>query len=194
MLRNTDTSYGSIAKWNHWLVALCFLVAYVAVYISIWFLTEDDWLHPILRQLHVTFGLSVLAIAIFRVYWRWTNTVPDPVAAPRWQHTVANAAHVLLYFFVFAMPISGYLSYGGSVDFVIFEIPPFRKTDVGLWVFDVLGVTWEEFEAPVDYFHKKIAGAWIVWILVVIHAGAALHHHFVRRDEVLIRMLPGRSK
>jgi cytochrome b561 len=39
--------------------------------------------------------------------------------------------------------------------------------------------------------HELIACALLA--LIALHAGAALFHHFVRRDNVLNAMLPGRS-
>jgi len=35
-------------------------------------------------------------------------------------------------------------------------------------------------------------GKWVAWVLVALHVGAALMHHFVRHDTVLRRMLPRR--
>jgi cytochrome b561 len=41
-------------------------------------------------------------------------------------------------------------------------------------------------------FHYRIVGPYVFPALVTVHAGAALHHHFVQNDEVLRRMLPGK--
>ena len=40
---------------------------------------------------------------------------------------------------------------------------------------------------------KEVHGAlgWTLLLLVLIHVGAALRHHFLLKDEVLRRMLPG---
>jgi len=53
-------------------------------------------------------------------------------------------------------------------------------------------VAWETFEKPIDFVHKN-SGAYLVWVLVLLHAGAALFHHYVKRDDVLRRMLPRRQ-
>ena len=63
MIKNTERTYGSIAKWFHWLVAFCFLAAYVVVYYKIWFLDKDDSLFRPSLNIHVAIGFSVSANA-----------------------------------------------------------------------------------------------------------------------------------
>ena len=90
------------------------------------------------------------------------------------------------------MPVTGYL--GTGVDTAYFNITQFRETAAyDYLVTQTLQLDWEAFEKPIDYLHKDIGGAVLVWMLIVLHAGAALYHHFVRRDDVLRRMLPGGS-
>ncbi len=52
-----------------------------------------------------------------------------------------------------------------------------------------LGVDWNTFESAVDWFHKNLGGVYILLPLIVVHAGAALYHHYVVRDRTLLRML-----
>ena len=194
MLKNTATAYGSVAKWIHWLTALCFLVAYVSVYARHWVFADDTPASDISLRLHVTFGLSVIVFSVLRVYWKLTNPTPKlPAQMPKWQIGDSHASHALLHFFIFAMPFTGYFGFGGSVNFGLFTIPTFRNTGMGQWLLEVFNTTWADWEAPMDYFHKEISGALVLWILIVIHAGAALYHHYVQKDDVLKRMLPGRD-
>ena len=75
--------------------------------------------------------------------------------------------------------------------FYIFQIPKFEDTALFQWmVVDTFGMTFKEFEKPVDFFHKDIGGALLVWLLIVVHICAAFFNHFYKKDEVLIRMLP----
>nr|XP_061806000.1 cytochrome b561 homolog 1-like [Nerophis lumbriciformis] len=194
MIRNSPIAYGSVAKWLHWLTALCFLVAYVAFYYGHWFTEPRTPDRRLITAVHAMFGFSVLIMVLPRLIWKWSNVSPEPDPAPRWQHVTANLAHFALYFFIIAMPLSGWMGYGGRVInmFWLFEIPTFRYTQLFVWLVEgKLGLTWDEWEAPIDFFHKKIAGAWLVWILIGVHAGAALYHHFVQKDNTLRRMLPG---
>lgn len=194
MLKNTNLTYGSVAKWLHWLVALCILVAYATVYYSQWFTEPRSPEERFVRGFHTMFGFSALLLGAPRLVWRWINVEPRPVPAPRWQHVSANAAHWLLYFFIFAMPLSGWLGYGGQFInlFGVLEVPTFRTTELFRWLVEgKLGLTFEEWEAPIDFFHKDVVGRWLAWILIMTHIAAALYHHQVQNDNTLRRMLPG---
>ncbi len=197
MLRNTEVNYGSVAKWLHWIVALCFLGAYCTYYFPHWIVDSHDPSDPVLRtarMYHTAIGLSVLLWASLRLFWKLTNPEPKLPAMPSWQHRSSKIMHWLLYFFMFAMPITGWMGYGGGVNYGIFQLPSFRQSGFGQWVLETFSLEWEVWEAPWDYFHKKISGGLILWILIAIHVAAALYHHFVQKDDVLRRMLPGKTK
>jgi cytochrome b561 len=92
------------------------------------------------------------------------------------------------------MPLTGYLGTGVATEyFFLFDIPKFEDT----WLFQVvvagwLGLSFEAFEEPMDFIHKDILGAWLVWLLILGHATAALYHHYVRKDRTLLKMTTGR--
>jgi cytochrome b561 len=190
MLKNTETSYGSVAKFLHWLMALWFLTAYLVITYLTWGHTEG--LIPGLNY-HKVVGFTILVPLIFRVIWRVTNPEPGlPAGMPRWQARVSRLSHFLLYFFMFAMPISGYLGNGGGVDYGVFQVPPFMRTNLALWIFDALGITPQQWDVFFDTFHYRIVGPYIFSSLIIAHASAAIFHHTVQKDNVLRRMLPGK--
>lgn len=190
MIKNTATTYGSVAKWFHWLIALCFLAAYVAIYYKIWFLDKDDALFRPSLNIHAAIGLSVILWASLRVWWRFFNVQPQMPPMPKWQQISAHGMHWLLYFFMFAMPISGWFGFGGSIDYGVFQVTTFRETSLGMWILDLFNTDWDTWEQKWDFFHKDVSGPWVLWMLIAAHAGAALYHHFVQKDDTLTRMLP----
>jgi len=140
------------------------------------------------------FGFSVLILVLPRLIWKLINVRPDPEPVPRWQRITANLNHGLLYFVMIAMPLAGWMGFGGQTInmFWLFEVPAFRHTELFAWLVEgKLGLTFEVFEVPIDFFHKQVGGAWLVWMLIAVHVGAALYHHLVRKDNTLRRMLPG---
>ena len=193
MIRNSETSYGSLAKWLHWIVALCFLVAYVSVYARHWVIADDTPASSLALQLHVTFGLSVFVWVILRLYWKFTNPTPSLPPMPHWQVHASHTMHWVLYFFMFAMPISGWFGFGGSTNYVLFSIPTFRETGLGQGLLNLFGTDWSNWEQGWDFFHKQISGAAVLWVLILIHAGAGFYHHFVQKDSVLARMMLGKK-
>lgn len=192
--KNTLQNYGTIAKWLHWATALLFLLAYCAVYYRHWFTEKQTTENMVALQLHLSAGISVAVIVVLRIIWRNMNIQPALEPAPRWQLQMAHIGHYLLYAVMILMPISGYIGTGVATEFFyVFTIPKFENT----WLFDVLvwdylGLTFKEFEEPVDFFHKEIMGALLVWMLIVGHVAAALYHHFISKDRTLIKMTTGR--
>ena len=192
---NTAQNYGRIAKWLHWGTALLFLMSYCAVYYRHWFTEKETPENMIALQLHLSAGISIAVIVILRIIWRNMNVQPAFEAAPCWQHFMAQSVHYALYAIMIVMPLTGYIGTGIATEyFYLFQIPKFEET----WLFDVfvwgyLGLTFEEFEEPVDFFHKEIMGAWLVWMLIAGHAAAALYHHFIHKDRTLIKMTSGQD-
>lgn len=192
-LRNTPEAYGEIAKWLHWIIALLFLAAYCAVYYRHWFTEKNTPGNWNALQLHLSFGVTIGVFVLLRVLWKLGNPGPRLEPGGRWEHVAAKGGHLALYFFMIAMPVTGYLGTGAETHyFFTFKLPKFEDTALyDSLVAGMLGMSFEQFEEPIDFIHKDIGGALLVWILIAIHISAALYHHFVKRDRTLKRMLPG---
>ena len=96
--------------------------------------------------------------------------------------------HLALYAVMIVMPLSGYLGTGANTEyFFMFDIPSFKNTELFANNFS-MDMTFEEFEKPMDFIHKQVMGEWLVWLLILGHALAALYHHFVKGDRTLRRM------
>lgn len=189
-IKNTSQDYGTVAKWFHWLTALLFLLAYCAVYYRQWFTedkTPENWTA---LQLHLSIGVTIAVIVVLRIIWRSMNQNPDPAPGSRLEHLAAHIGHYLLYAVMIVMPITGYIGTGVNTEFFfLFDIPKFESTALfQSLVSDGLGITFKEFEKPIDFFHKDIMGKWLVWILILGHASAAMYHHFVKKDRTLAKM------
>ncbi|ALG91270.1 MULTISPECIES: cytochrome b [Actibacterium] len=186
-----EQRYSGLAILFHWLTAFLFIVAYVAVYYRIWFteLGTPENLFGI--RTHTFAGFSILLIAILRLIWRRVSPPPPHVPGAKIEVFAAKAVHVALYIFMILMPITGYIGLRApAFPLDQFGLPQFSETALyTIMVTETLGLTWEEFEKPVDALHHFLGKA-VVWVFVVIHAAAALFHHLVRRDAVLSRMLP----
>jgi len=189
---NTEMSYGRMARWLHWAVAGLFALSYGSVYYRHWFTEERDpaWLFT--GNLHRCIGISVAVFFILRIAWRLNSPRPRPLPGPYWRLAAARAVQGALFGLMIFMPLTGYLGTGAPTDFGLFAVPSFADSGLFLWLSGGT-MSFEEWEAPLDYVHKEILGAWLVWILVAVHAGAALYHHFRLRDETLARML-GRQR
>lgn len=189
-LKNTADTYGSIAKWLHWGTALLFLGSYVSVYYRQWFTERDTPENWIAIQLHLSIGVTIAVVVALRIIWRMTNRVPEFEPGTKLEHLAAHAGHYALYAIMIIMPVTGYLGSGVNTEyFFLFDIPKFESTQLfELLVIEGMGLTNEQFEQPIDFIHKNILGAWLVWMLILGHVSAALYHHFVKKDRTLRKM------
>lgn len=190
-IRNTKDNYGAVAKSLHWLTAVLFLGSYMSVYYRHWYTDEGTPENWSALQLHLSIGVTIAVIVVLRILWRVSNRAPDLEPGVRVEHLAAHAGHYMLYLVMIAAPLTGYL--GTSVDtefFDLFIIPMFEHTPAfSFLVSDLLGMTFKEFEKPIDFIHKNILGEWLIWILILGHVAAALYHHFIKRDRTLKKMI-----
>lgn len=178
MLRNDDARYGTVAQTLHWLIA-----ALVAVMFGLGWYMADLPLgqHKFdMYQLHKSIGITILVLAAVRLLWRVFNPAPPlPGSMPPWQRTAAHISHALLYVLLFAQPVIGFLQSNAAnfpvVWWGVVRLPPLIGSDEPL----------AETLVEVHVWNSRL-----LLLLVVIHAGAALRHHFVLKDDVLRRMLP----
>src|SRR5688572_3172786 len=116
ILKNTQTKYGLIAIIFHWIMAammvgLIILGLYmVRLPISIQKLQFYGW--------HKEWGILVLMLVIVRLTWRLRNTVPSLGELPKWENNAAHIVHWVFYFFMFFLPITGWLI-TSSTDFPV---------------------------------------------------------------------------
>jgi cytochrome b561 len=178
VLRNDEARYGAVAQALHWLIA-----ALVVVMFGLgWYMTDL----PLgqekfdLYQLHKSIGITILALAAARLLWRLFNPAPPLPASMRpWERAAARTSHVLLHLMLFAQPLIGFLQSNAAnfpvVWWGVVRLPPLIRADEAL----------AETLLEAHRWNSRLLLA-----LVLVHAGAALRHHFVLRDGVLRRMLP----
>lgn len=181
-LRNDSLHWGTVAKTLHWLMALLVITAATIGWIM---LTLDNSPTKVkIYSVHKSIGITVLALVLMRLVWRAFDQPPLPIMSiPRWQRIAAISVHVLLYLLMLAIPLSGWVFNSASNFplqwFGLFHLP------------NITGGANPELKA-----FARAAHYWLFWILVLafcMHVAAALKHHFVDKDTVLLRMLPRRA-
>jgi cytochrome b561 len=185
-----NTRYGAVAIGLHWLIALGIL-ALIVIGLSMTHLDLSPMTKFQLYQLHKSVGITVLFAATPRVLWRLTHRAPPlPAVMPPLERKAAEGAHTAFYVFLFFLPLTGWALVSASpfnIPTVLYGIVPWPHLPV---------LPTLEDKAPVEYALKLIHGkaAWLLILLVGIHAGAALRHYFILRDGILQRMLPTMSR
>jgi cytochrome b561 len=181
-IRNTPVRWGHVAQFLHWLI-----VALIITQVILANIAEDL---PIgIKKLamyarHKSVGITILALAVIRLLWRWANPTPTlPTTLKPYERTLAGLTHFGLYLLLFAMPLTGWMmtsARGFPVSwFGFFQLPDFVPKNKALY--DAMKET-----------HDTLALA--LYAIVTLHVVAALKHHFVMKDDVLRRMLPFSKK
>ncbi len=171
--------YSGTAIALHWLVGAMILVSFgVGLYMTgLKFSPEKLKLY----NWHKWAGVSIFILVVLRSAWRLTHAAPTLPPMPAWQRFAAHASHVLLYVFMFAIPLTGWLmSSAKGFQTVYFGVLPLP---------DLLGKDEERGEL-LELVHRWLN--YSMMAVVAAHAAAALKHHFVDRDDVLRRMMPGK--
>lgn len=190
--QGTPHRFGALAKLFHWTSAAAFIGAYLVVYYVIWFMDDEQPESLVVLNVHWMLGILVGALVLPRLLWKLLDVQPDDAPGSTLEHRLAHLAHWGLYALLIVMPLTGYIGTSMATDFGWFSVPSFRDTNLFHWLMATFGLTWEGFEAPVDVVHHFV-GKWVAWVVVLLHVVAALFHHLVRKDRVLVRMLPGQD-
>ena len=173
-----NRSYTNVAIALHWVIATVIVCNFVlGLYM------RDLPLSPAKLRLysyHKWIGVTIFLLVLFRLAWRLSHHAPAlPTTIPLWQRRAAVTSHVMLYVLTLIVPLSGWLlSSAAGVQVVYLGVLPIP---------DLIGKD----KALADQL--KLAHEWLnylMFVVVVLHVAAALKHHFIDRDEVLMRMLP----
>lgn len=177
-LKNTTTRYGSVAKFFHWIVALAVIALLIVGFLMGGI--HDKALKMQVVNLHKLIGVAVLLLMLCRLGWRLVNVQPGyPTSTPAWERKAARGVHDLLYLALILMPLSGW----------IMSTAAGKAPHLGAWLLTLPGISQSKTLAHFcNNAHSVLA--WIIITAVSVHLLAALKHHFIDKNNVLIRMLP----
>ena len=176
--RNSSAQYGSVSIALHWVMLLLLIAVYATIELRGMFPKGSDP-REAMKAWHFMLGLAVFGLVWLRLLIQATaGPVPAIVPVqPRWQAASAKLMHALLYLFMIAMPILGWLvlsAEGKPIPFFGVSLPALLAEN-------------KESAKSLQEIHETVGelGYW----LIGLHAAAALFHHYVVRDNTLSRML-----
>ena len=177
MLRSSSTRFGALAIVFHWVVAMG-VVALFGLGLYMTGLAEDDLWHASAPALHKALGILLFGVILLRWAWRLFDTRPAPLSSyTTFERWTASFMQWAMYGLLILIPVSGVListADGHAIDvFGWFEIPALisglpQQEDIAGEVHEVL--------------------SWLLIVLAVLHALAAIKHHVFDHDDTLRRM------
>lgn len=176
--KNNQNGWGMISIAIHWITAVSVIALFA---LGLWMVDltyYDDW-YRTAPYLHKSIGVLLLCLTLFRLAWIYSN--PRPVLLDSYsdiEHKLAHWGHGFMYLLLFSVTLSGYFistADGRGIEvFGWFEVPAV-----------VLGI--ENQEDLAGDIHFVLAVTLIS--MVVVHAAAAMKHHWIDKDPTLKRML-----
>jgi len=177
--------YSATARTLHWVTAIAVFVmipvgltmSYRGNVLNVW-----DGLTNGLYSSHKLVGFLLLWLTAGRLAYRLLHGAPpDEPTLAWWEKAASHLVHWLLYGLLLVVPMLGWIGvslYPALSIFDLFNLPALTSPNEAA-AQRVLGI------------HGTLA--LLLGALALMHIGAALYHHLIRRDGVLRRMWPGRG-
>lgn len=139
-------------------------------------LSEPVTVRTFYFNLHKSIGVTLLALILFRVFWRVTHAAPAlPATMKAWEKKLSHAVHHSLYVLMLVIPLSGFvMSVYSKFGILWFGLPL------------VKGVDNPQLRDLFKDVHEITA--WLLIVIAALHIAAAIKHKLVDKDEVMKRM------
>lgn len=168
---DTENRYGLVSRVLHWSMAVLVLFLLASDW---WMEALEDLGKANLMGLHKSIGVSLLALLVFRLVWRWHNH--GRLVPPAHWRRAARFGHLALYLLLLAIPVSGVLAAWGSGHGVTFFGLPLIPSGAEIkWL-----------EEAFEETHEILAN--LMWLMIGGHVIAAFAHQWWLGERSLKRM------
>ena len=176
---SASQSWNGVARGLHWLMAVLILLQGLVGWIAQGMDRAPARVDTM--TFHKSLGLTLLLLLLLRLAWRLTHPVPPlPDGTSVLEARLSRLAHYSLYLLMGVITLSGWVA--ASAYLVPWKwwwaipLPRITAPDRGTY----------ELAAAV---HETLIYVFVA--ILAVHVTAALWHHFVRRDRVLLGMWRG---
>ncbi len=172
-LTNDLIEYGLISKAFHWLSAA---VLFIQIPLGFYLVDMDFSEKRItVENIHVSLGLSILYLTIFRLIYKIFNPTPPLQNSVFFgQKLLAQSNHILLYLSILTITISGALKklYNGE--------------ELNMFFFNL--EIKDNFELAEIFFEIHIIGNYTLIALITLHISAVIIHKIFFKENLLKRI------
>jgi cytochrome b561 len=174
--------YSRVAIVLHWMIAVLVLST---IPLGLFGASSESLAAQSATNIHKSVGIMILVLTLFRVSWRLSHKPPAlPESMSPTLRRIAKTTHVLFYFLLLILPLSGW--------WMSSAVPERHAFGFGLFDVPFLPVPrgWAS-AGPAHFVHTILA--FVMIGLAVLHILAAMKHHFINKDDILTRMLPRKN-
>lgn len=183
-MNNSPARFDRVSIALHWSIGAAIIAVAAIEILRGELFPKGSYYREALKVFHDPAGTVVLALVLLRLIWRSTHAAPAmPVSMRPWEMFSAKLTHYVLYALMVMIPLTGLaytLARGRPIDFGLFQI-----------VYPLDHIINQDAAGTLKHVHAFLGQA--VLLVAFVHAAAALWHHYVRKDDVLVRMLPKRK-
>jgi superoxide oxidase len=176
-----SAQYSKAMIFLHW-ATLLLIVAVFAFIEGRELFEKGTEARELMKTMHYMLGLTVLLAVLLRLTVRFSNQTPPIDPPPPWLlRRLGQAMHMVLYMLMLGMPMAGWMmlsAAGKPIPFFGLELPALIAEN-------------ERLADQIKETHKTVGN--LAYYLIVAHALAGLYHHYVRRDNTLLRMMPAKK-
>ena len=182
-MNNTSSHYGYITIFFHWISAVSIFGLFGLGDYMVDLTYYHQW-YKTAPELHKSIGIMVFILMLLRLCLRLQQVNPSHLDSHNLlERKAGKITHTLLYCLIFTVMITGYLiSTADGRGIEVFE----------LVTVPAIGSIIENQEDIAGAIHKWLA--YLLLGLALLHALAALKHHFIDKDDTLRRMTGGVMK
>ena len=174
----------NLQRYSNWVIAfhwIMFLLM-VGIYISMEFRHIFERGTPereLMKSAHYIMGITLLLLLVPRLLARIFTPTPEIVPAlPAHTKILSKLMYLALYLFMLLMPVMGWIMINANGKDVV-------------WLGLELPRLVEENKALAEQLHDlHEQGATVGYVLIGLHTLAAIFHHYVLKNNVLLRMSP----
>lgn len=184
----SQSRYDALSRAFHWLTAIVVTVAFILGPGGFGRLMRQG-VDPASRSdivWHETLGLLVFALTACRLIWVAFRPAAPQISMEKWMHLTSKVVHLALWELLLLLPVTAILALG-SESHPLTLLGGYRINEMPLVLNSPIAkmADWGD-------VHKFLGDA-VMWIAGA-HAVAAIYHHAILKDGVLLTMLPSRSK
>lgn len=141
-----------------------------------WQLAEEVSPRTFYYNLHKSVGVTLLALIVLRVIWRFTHKPPAMLTSYKaWERKLATAAHHLLYLLMIAMPLSGLIMAINS------------KYGIMWFGIDLIkGLDNKDLREAFKEVHESVGA--LLLLVIILHIVGAIKHKVIDKDSTMERM------